>query len=76
MQKWEYGRLFRRPSALGPPREPLDAAGFQWDFETQNGLEHGDKATFLEVVNRLGAEGWELVSTTSNGRFYFKRPKQ
>ena len=67
--------MLKRSKRPGPPSFPIDPAAFQWDFETKSGVKNSDKATLLEVMDKLGAEEWELVSVTDNGKFYFKRPK-
>ena len=66
IKRWEY-------------REVVAVQG-----RTQSGLEvkgtplHG---RYIDVMNHLGAQGWELVNVSSEGRgllyatvFYFKRP--
>ena len=34
------------------------------------------KATFLSELNRLGNEGWELITQLNSNTMIFKRPKE
>lgn len=66
MQKWEYAHLFIGDGAM-PERVRFshreDWTGIRSD---------------LEVMRRLGDEGWEMVTHSFNGSFndwWFKRPQ-
>lgn len=75
MTRWEirHFRYFLRPpdlSALAPPR-PDRVSSFDVD-ERAN-----DQDPQWEALERLAADGWELVSVVSERtaiRFFFKRP--
>jgi len=73
MQKWEY--LFVNTNLKGD----------KWFVETVNGkrLDQNDTLPMYDYANKLGEEGWELVSAPYTAdsfnnpkpRLIFKRPK-
>ncbi|HEY9284486.1 MAG TPA: hypothetical protein VIP46_13600 [Pyrinomonadaceae bacterium] len=86
-QRWEYCALSKATYA-GPPR-----AGIYWIsyfnetgvqvVEVQASATEGSGAAFSKAINRLGAEGWEMVAPgplevnqSQSSALYFKRPKQ
>ena len=59
---FEYKYLYRQ----------VDQAGWQWEFGGQYDEQDTDK-TLLEVLNRLGSVGWELVIKESEETYILKR---
>jgi hypothetical protein len=63
MQEWEYLTVV----VSGNPRYKLDVYSV-------NGEEMKDKTIFLDYLNELGKQGWELVVNRGDV-YYFKRQK-
>ncbi len=67
MQKWEYGVLY-------PPTGDRKT----WRFVSQGGEWNVGRGEEMEVLNELGAEGWELAGCIAPPflpcRYCFKRP--
>jgi hypothetical protein len=67
MTKWEYRSVSQ---SYWAPEDGL--GGGRWDFHSRE-----DCKTISELFDKLGLEGWELVSSTSGSDWcthYFKRP--
>jgi hypothetical protein len=67
MQRWEYAELSH-------------SGRWGWRFQSSQGEQSFEEATRLELLNRLGAEGWELVTYWQDEHgdrsWTFKRPQQ
>jgi hypothetical protein len=66
--KWEY---YTVSQSYWCPEDGL-AGGGRWDFQPRQGCK-----TLAELFDKLGLDGWELVSSTSGSNWcthYFKRP--
>ena len=62
---WEYMRLVWEYStnyATHPEGPPQWQRGYRIERPDEAAEEVPDTANWLEIVNRLGAEGWELVT--------------
>jgi hypothetical protein len=46
----------------------------QWEYRRLDLNDAPRRSDDMEVLNRAGSEGWELVSVTNNGIAYVKRP--
>jgi hypothetical protein len=46
----------------------------QWEYRRLDLNDAPRRSDDIEVLNRAGSEGWELVSVTNNGIAYVKRP--
>lgn len=58
--------LMSAPTAAQPPVQ-------RWEYTNCYCSEGRSWMENEAAINKLGAEGWEMV-TTMNGRIYFKRP--
>jgi hypothetical protein len=73
MQKWEYLKLRVIHNSLFGGIDSVFLNG----NNKLNKENYKDLNALYIYVNDLGLQGWELVSTSSEGnveRFYFKRP--
>lgn len=71
MQRWEYLHLVSGPRDDAPAGSTVYralTAGGHRDFTVP-----ADARQHLDVMNALGAEGWELVDS-EHSPFMFKRP--
>jgi hypothetical protein len=59
MKKWEYAHLFYNN-------------GETYTFNKED-HEYQPGESFLDVMNSLGEEGWELVTRDDDQGYYFKR---
>lgn len=64
MQKWEYLRVSIR--MLNSDRPLLEVNGKEIPFK-------GKLPEYLDYINKMGKEGWEMVSS-ENLSYTFKRP--
>ena len=70
MQEWEYARLYWDTKSYKDE---------QWSVEDKTGeIFHHNPGRLVEVVNRWGGMGWEVVAPlpTPEIGFLLKRPKQ
>lgn len=64
---------------MAPPyREPGEIARTRWEYWTDCHTPTEDSYAFDRLLNKLGEDGWELVSacynpTCGNYRFFMKR---
>jgi hypothetical protein len=68
MQKWEYKIIniqWGNDKRDGPIIEAIDG-------QPTSGAKQG----FIDYLNNLGAEGWELILYQPHWTYLFKRPKQ
>ena len=61
MQKWEYMWLSHHET-----EQTYVANGIKYNYQQYD--------TIFKVLDRLGAEGWELVTSPALGVFMLKRP--
>jgi F420-0:gamma-glutamyl ligase-like protein len=63
-------------AAQTPAPAPAAAAGVVvWEYKVET-LNLSANRTIETQLNRLGAEGWELIGMSDAGRAIFKRPKK
>ncbi|MEW5987206.1 MAG: hypothetical protein AB1791_11270 [Chloroflexota bacterium] len=60
MQQWEYIIVY------GGITRP-------WIVEAAHGKESLGEMAEVEMMNKLGQQGWELIAVSN--RYYFRRPK-
>lgn len=62
-----------------PYRTAADAGYPRWEYEVRGERSQTTIANDRDVLNAMGAKGWELVSACVTGKqtiFYFKRLKR
>ena len=67
MQKWEYLLVFRRRGLLGVEKDQSVHRPQDWinDVWSSKGEEEWKGDRFFDLLNRLGDQGWELVSVST-----------
>jgi hypothetical protein len=71
MQKWEYIFIYRERGAERKNIDDYFVSPEKWNNSIvfQNGEEEEIKESFVIFINKLGEQGWELISVTPSSKF-------
>ena len=62
-----------------PSKRRRRKAALMWEYRIEKGIDprwNVHNKEFLDRLNRLGEQGWELIVLDSLGNLFFKRLKQ
>jgi hypothetical protein len=73
---WQYGTFYNNSGYFGfnaAARKIPSGASLDAFMKTLTGKDFVGKATIPDVLDALGAEGWELIQVHEPTDYYFKR---